>query len=99
MRPILSLAVLSSLLLANEANLDIIKPIREFAPPPVITPNVAQSAFVENQFDRTQRSEYPFVTICLITQLICFISQLECMAKVFTIHRFLNIVAQIFTPF
>ena len=62
MRPILSLAVLSSLLLANEANLDIIKPIREFAPPPVITPNVAQSAFVENQFDRTQRSEYPFVT-------------------------------------
>ena len=62
MRPILSLAVLSSLLLANEANLDVIKPIREFVPPPVITPNVAQSAFVENQFDRTQRSEYPFVT-------------------------------------
>ncbi|WP_107824272.1 TonB-dependent receptor domain-containing protein [Campylobacter concisus] len=62
MRPILSLAVLSSLLLANEANLDVIKPIREFVPPPVITPNVAQSAFVENQFDRTQRGEYPFVT-------------------------------------
>ena len=62
MRPILSLAVLSSLLLANEANLDVIKPIREFVPPPVITPNVAQSAFVENQFDRTKRGEYPFVT-------------------------------------
>ena len=53
MRQVLSLIVFSSLLLANEANLDIIKPVKEFAPPPIITPNVAQSAFVENQFDRT----------------------------------------------
>ena len=62
MRQVLSLIVFSSLLLANEANLDTIKSIKEFAPPPIIAPNVAQSAFVENQFDRTQRSEYPFVT-------------------------------------
>ena len=53
MRQVLSLIVFSSLLLANEANLDTIKPVKEFVPPPIITPNVAQSAFVENQFDRT----------------------------------------------
>ena len=62
MRQVLSLIVFSSLLLANEANLDIIKPVKEFAPPPIITPNVAQSAFVENQFDCTQRSVYLFLT-------------------------------------
>ena len=62
MRQVLSLIVFSSLLLANEANLDTIKPVKEFAPPPIITPNVAQSAFVETQFDRTQRNEYLFVT-------------------------------------
>ncbi len=48
MRQVLSLIVFSSLLLANEANLDTIKPVKEFAPPPIIAPNVAQSAFVEN---------------------------------------------------
>ena len=80
MRQVLSLIVFSSLLLVNEANLDTIKPVKEFAPPPIITPNVAQSDFVENQFDRTQRSEYPFVTNLLdssdvwqkLLQLIAF---------------------------
>ncbi len=46
----------------NIASSAVIAPIKEFAPPPLITPNIAQSAFLENQFDKADRSRYYFVT-------------------------------------
>ena len=52
MRLAISLAAAATALFANGANPDAIKPIKDFTPPPPYTPNVAQSAFAENQFDR-----------------------------------------------
>ena len=62
MRLAISLAAAATALLANGANPDVIKPIKDFTPPPPYTPNIAQSAFPENQFDRTPRDDYFFVT-------------------------------------
>lgn len=46
----------------NLADPDEIKPIKDFNPPHFITPNVAQSAMIENQFDRTDRVNHYYVT-------------------------------------
>ncbi|WP_462109720.1 TonB-dependent receptor domain-containing protein [Campylobacter concisus] len=62
MRLAISLAAAATVLFANGANPDAIKPIKDFTPPPPYTPNVAQSAFAENQFDRAPRDDYFFVT-------------------------------------
>ena len=62
MRLAISLAAAVTALFANGANPDVIKPIKDFTPPPPYTPNIAQSAFPENQFDRTPRDDYFFVT-------------------------------------
>ncbi|MGP1485562.1 MAG: TonB-dependent receptor domain-containing protein [Campylobacter sp.] len=62
MKLAISLATLTTILLANGANPDTIKPIKDFTPPPPYTPNIAQSAFPENQFDLTPRDDYFFVT-------------------------------------
>ena len=45
MRLAISLAAAATALFANGANLDVIKPIKDFTPPPPYTPNIAQSAF------------------------------------------------------
>lgn len=44
------------------ANPDSVPLLKTFAPPKPIAPNVAQGYFPENQFDRTDRSAYYFVT-------------------------------------
>ncbi|NEN74955.1 TonB-dependent receptor [Pelistega sp. NLN82] len=44
------------------ANPDTIEPIKFFSPPKPITPNIALGYFPENQFDRTDRRDYYFVT-------------------------------------
>ena len=62
MRLAISLAAAATALFANGANPDVIKPIKDFTPPPPYTPNIAQSAFPENQFDRAPRDDYFFVT-------------------------------------
>lgn len=62
MRLAISLAAAATALFANGANPDVIKPVKDFTPPPPYTPNIAQSAFPENQFDRAPRDDYFFVT-------------------------------------
>lgn len=68
MKPSLVLSALigSSLVISVNAeelaNPDNISPLKEFNPPKPITPNIAQGYMVENQFDRTDRSQYFFVT-------------------------------------
>ena len=62
MRLAISLATAATALIANGANPDVIKPIKDFTPPPPYTPNIAQSAFPTHQFDHTNRSNYFFVT-------------------------------------
>ena len=62
MRLAISLATAATALIANGANPDVIKPIKDFTPPPPYTPNIAQSAFPAHQFDHTNRSNYFFVT-------------------------------------
>lgn len=44
------------------ANMDEIQALKTFAPPKPIAPTAAQGYFPENQFDRTDRSSYYFVT-------------------------------------
>ena len=62
MKVVLGSLVAASLLLANDADPDVIKPIKDFSPPPPYASNIAQSAFAEHQFDHAPRDEYPFVT-------------------------------------
>ncbi|CAD7286893.1 TonB-dependent receptor [Campylobacter suis] len=57
-----SLALVSLFGGENIASGGVIKPIKEFAPPPPITPNIAQGTMPTNQFDHTDRSKYYFVT-------------------------------------
>lgn len=44
------------------ADPDEIQPVKTFSPPKPIAPTAAQGYFPENQFDRTDRSDYYFVT-------------------------------------
>ena len=64
MRKILLSAVSAICLFSAEniASGAAIKPVKDFAPPPPITPNIALSAMPENQFDHADRSKYYFVT-------------------------------------
>ncbi|MDO4431198.1 MAG: TonB-dependent receptor [Lonepinella koalarum] len=63
-RTLISTALLltSSFTLAELANPDVIKPWKEFTPPPPIPPSIAQQSMPENQFDRTDRTQYFSVT-------------------------------------
>ena len=62
MRVVFSLASVTMIILASGLNPENIRPIKDFTPPPPYTPNLAQSAFPENQFDHTPRNDYFFVT-------------------------------------
>ena len=54
---------LSSTLFATDlTNSNQFTPLKQFGPPSLIAPNIAQNYGVENQFDRTDRSEYFSVT-------------------------------------
>ncbi|MCH8793988.1 TonB-dependent receptor, partial [Neisseria gonorrhoeae] len=44
------------------ANTEEIQPVKTFSPPKPIAPTAAQGYFPENQFDRSDRSDYYFVT-------------------------------------
>nr|WP_240031153.1 hypothetical protein [Neisseria lactamica] len=44
------------------ANTEEIQSVKTFSPPKPIAPTEAQGYFPENQFDRTDRSDYYFVT-------------------------------------
>lgn len=60
---ILSSVLLASALLGkNIADASVIKPIRDFTPPPPITPQNTLKAGVENQFDLANRTGYYSVT-------------------------------------
>ncbi|WP_386698226.1 TonB-dependent receptor domain-containing protein [Lonepinella sp. MS14436] len=52
------LATVPSVFATDLADPDQIKPLKEFSPPKPIAPNIAQGYMVENQFDRTDRSQY-----------------------------------------
>lgn len=58
----LSFLAVNTLIGANLADSSQIKKQKEGNPPPLITPNLAQSYFPENQFDHSRRNEYFFVT-------------------------------------
>ena len=57
-----ALLALGTFLGADLADSSQIKKQKEFGPPPPITPKIAQSYMLENQFDNARRDEYFFVT-------------------------------------
>lgn len=59
---IIACSIISPSLFADLANPDDIQPIKDFAPPKPIPPTQAQKYQIENQFDRTDRSQYFSVT-------------------------------------
>ncbi|PSM53086.1 TonB-dependent receptor [Campylobacter blaseri] len=59
----LVICIFANILLAqNLAISSQIEPLKSFNPPNLITPNIAQSYFFENQFDLANRQNYYFVT-------------------------------------
>lgn len=59
---LLSIFMATSSMAEELASPDNFKPIKTFSPPKPIAPNEAQGYFPENQFDRTDRSNYYFAT-------------------------------------
>ncbi|NLK66471.1 MAG: TonB-dependent receptor [Campylobacteraceae bacterium] len=62
----LALLSLAAALTASEPSVNLalsdFKPLKNFGPPPLITPNIAQSYMVENQFDQNNRQNRYYVT-------------------------------------
>lgn len=70
MKNIILFSIATTAIMASEASLNLassdFKPLKSFAPPPFITPNIAQNYMIENQFDQTDRRDRYYVTNSLI---------------------------------